>query len=186
MGPAKTQISLGIHPVWSKSLLSAWRKLGSLATYWAHSEDSDQTGQIPRLIWVFAGAQVIMLVFSLGGPFFVQTLLYWQQVEFELPHDKTNKMAYVPSEESDQPGHPPSLIRVFAVCMKKAWVLSYSLSAQRRHWSDWTDAQADLNLRWAQSHFVGLSWGDSFNLLLLNGIQLMSKTGMVMNVLQEF
>ena len=43
----KTQISLGIHPVWSESSLSAWRKLGS--------EDSDQTGRMPRLIWVFAG-----------------------------------------------------------------------------------------------------------------------------------
>ena len=41
-----------------------------------------------------------------------------------------------PSEDSDQPGHPPSLIRVFAVRMKKAWVLSYPLSAQRRLWSD--------------------------------------------------
>ena len=30
--PAKTQISLGIRPVWSESSLSAWRKLGSLAT----------------------------------------------------------------------------------------------------------------------------------------------------------
>ena len=40
--PAKTQISLGIRPVWSESSLSAWRKLGSLATHWA-------------LIWVFAG-----------------------------------------------------------------------------------------------------------------------------------
>ena len=59
--PAKTQISLGIRPVWSESLLSAWRKLGSLATHWA----------------------------------------------------------------------------------------------QRRLWSDWADAQADLSLRWAQSHFVG-------------------------------
>ena len=28
--------------------------------------------------------------------------------------------------------HPPSLIRVFAVRMNKAWVLSYPLSAQRR------------------------------------------------------
>ena len=28
--------------------------------------------------------------------------------------------------------HPPSLIRVFAVHMKKAWVLRYPLSAQRR------------------------------------------------------
>ena len=34
-----------------------------------------------------------------------------------------------PSEDSDQPGHPPGLIRVFAVRMKKAWVLSYPLSA---------------------------------------------------------
>ena len=34
---------------------------------------------------------------------------------FEPPHNKTNKMTFVPSEDSDQPGHPPSLIRVFAV-----------------------------------------------------------------------
>ena len=39
MRPAKTQISLGIRPVWSVSSLSAWRKLGSLATHWVHSED---------------------------------------------------------------------------------------------------------------------------------------------------
>ena len=32
----------------------------------------------------------------------------------------------------------------FAVCMKKAWVLSYPMSAQQRLWSDWAD-----------SHFVG-------------------------------
>ena len=37
--PVKTQISLGICPVWSASLLSTWRKLGSLATHWVHSED---------------------------------------------------------------------------------------------------------------------------------------------------
>ena len=36
------------------------------------------------------------------------------------------------SEDSDQPWHPPSLIRVFAVRMKKAWILSYPLSAQWR------------------------------------------------------
>ena len=38
---AKTQISLGLRPVWTESSLSAWRKLGSLATNWAHSEASD-------------------------------------------------------------------------------------------------------------------------------------------------
>ena len=37
-----------------------------------------------------------------------------------------------PSEDSDQPGHPPSLIRVFAVRMKKAWTLSYPLNTQQR------------------------------------------------------
>ena len=37
-----------------------------------------------------------------------------------------------PSEDSDQPGHPPSLIRVFAVRMKKALVLNDTLSAQQR------------------------------------------------------
>ena len=73
----------------------------------------------------------------------------------EPPHDKTNKMICAPNEDSDQPGHLPSLIRVFAVRVKEAWVLSYPLSAQRRLWSDWADAQADLSLRWANSHFVG-------------------------------
>ena len=31
------------------------------------------------------------------------------------PHDKTNKVTCAPSKDSDQPGHPPSLIRVFTV-----------------------------------------------------------------------
>ena len=47
--PAKTQISLGILPVWSESSLSAWRK--------------------PRLFWVFAGRKVILLVLSWGGSY---------------------------------------------------------------------------------------------------------------------
>ena len=50
---AKIQISLGIRPVWSEYSLSTWRKRGSLATHWAHNEDSDQTRRMPRLIWVF-------------------------------------------------------------------------------------------------------------------------------------
>ena len=43
---------------------------------------------------------------------------------YEPPHDKTSKMAHAPSKDSDQPGR----IRVFAVRMKKAWVLSLVLS----------------------------------------------------------
>ena len=47
----------------------------------------------------------------------------------EPPHDKTNKMACAPSEDSDQPGHP------------------------RRLWSDGADAQADLSLHLAHMPF---------------------------------
>ena len=49
--------------------------------------------------------------------------------------------------------HPYSLITVFAVRMKKPWVLSSPLIAQRRLWSDWVDAQADLSLPWAHMSF---------------------------------
>ena len=65
--PAKTKVSLGIRLVWSESSLSTWTKLVSLTTHSAHSEDSDQTGWMPRLIWVFAGRTVILLVLSRGG-----------------------------------------------------------------------------------------------------------------------
>ena len=65
--PAKTQISMGIRPVWSESSLSAWRTIGCSATHWEHSEDSDQTGKMPRLIWVFAGRTSRLLVLSRGS-----------------------------------------------------------------------------------------------------------------------
>ena len=79
--PAKTQSSLGIRPVWSESSLSAWRKLGSLATHWAHSEDSDQTGRMPRLIWVVPGRTVTSLVLSCRGSWvfslYLQLSVHW-------------------------------------------------------------------------------------------------------------
>ena len=48
--PVKTQISLAIRPVWSESSLSVWRSTGSLAIHTPHSEGSDQTGWVPRLM----------------------------------------------------------------------------------------------------------------------------------------
>ena len=53
--PAKTQISLGIRPVWSESSLCAQWIAKDPSFILADSEDSDQTGRMPRLIWVFAG-----------------------------------------------------------------------------------------------------------------------------------
>ena len=52
--PAKTQISLGIRPVWSESSLCAQWVAKEPSFPHADSEDSDQTGRMPRLIWVFA------------------------------------------------------------------------------------------------------------------------------------
>ena len=46
---------------------------------------------------------------------------------YEPRHDKTNKMRIRPAKSQISLG-----IRVFAVRMKKAWVLSHPLSAQRR------------------------------------------------------
>ena len=68
-----------------------------------------------------------------------------------------------PSEDSGQLGHSPSLIRVFVVRMKKAWILSYPLSAQRRLWSDSANAQADLSLCWAHMPFCWFcpGWSES-------------------------
>ena len=52
---------------------------------------------------------------------------------YEPPHDKTNKVTVRPAKTQIRLGkRPPSLIRVFAVRMKKDWVLRNTLSAQRR------------------------------------------------------
>ena len=65
--PAKTQISLGIRPVWSESPLCAEWVAKDPSFLYVDCKDSDQTGQMPRLIWVFAGHTVILLVLLWGG-----------------------------------------------------------------------------------------------------------------------
>ena len=52
--PAKTQISLGIRPVWSESSLCAQWVAKDPSLLHADSEYPDQTRRMPRLIWVFA------------------------------------------------------------------------------------------------------------------------------------
>ena len=98
-----------------------------------------------RWIWCTFSSMFQLQSLSPGNYMISRWAASWQNQE----------MACVLSEDSDQPGHPPNLIRVFAVRVKKHWVLRYPLSAQRRLWADWADAQADLSLRWAHSHFVG-------------------------------
>ena len=68
--PAKTQISLGIHLVWSESSLCAQWVAKDPSFLHANSEDSDQPGRMPRLIWVFAGCTCHFVGF-------VMRQLYW-------------------------------------------------------------------------------------------------------------
>ena len=129
MSPAKTQISLGIRPVWSESLLSAWRNLGSLATHWAYSVDSDQTGQIPRLIWVFAGHTVILLVLSWRR-------LKWCYGNFFQEH----------WEHTDQPCEclqDVSIVTIMSHVMRKPF---YAICEHKRPRSDCASAQSDEHL----------------------------------------
>ena len=67
--PVKTQISLCIRPVWSESSLCHQCVAKDPRFLPADSEESDQTGRMPRLIWVFAGRTVILLVLSCVGSF---------------------------------------------------------------------------------------------------------------------
>ena len=57
-----------IRPVWSESSLCAQWVAKDLH---ADSEDTDQTGRMPRLIWVFAGHTLILLVLSCRGSYYV-------------------------------------------------------------------------------------------------------------------
>ena len=134
-----------MHPAKARIICPAW----SVFTAFNGSQGPKVSACRPwRLIWLDGcpGWSETLLVFVMHRPIWAAT---WQNQQSEC----------APSEDSDQPGHPLSLIRVFAVRMKKAWVLSYPLSAQRRlirlggcpGWS---------SLRWAHSHFVGfvMSW----------------------------
>ena len=183
--PAKTQINLGIRPVWSESLLSAWRNLGTSATQWAHSEDSDQTGRMPRLIWVFAGHTCYFASFvvrwlklnvcpgkmqsdqsSLGtlwedissrkrrrigwwgcagwSVFLVHTYDWHHfvgvavHISFEPQYEKKKKWC-APNNDSDQPGHLPSLISLCCVLngLLDSQSLKVSSGDQRTLWADW-------------------------------------------------
>ena len=146
--PAKTQISLAICPVWSESLLSASRKLGSLATHWAHSKDSDQTGRMP-FCWFCHDATHFCLVcsrkafkwklhswvhshlvvfLSWGGSFVLLLLFnlslqmpmhWWNCFPFEwLTNELANVTVIITRAKSEVSGEPP-----------------HSWSHQSLHWS---------------------------------------------------
>ena len=99
--------------------------------------------------------QVILLVLSCCGSFVILTVAMKVGHMTWLIKDK--RAASWQNQQNGICAHP-SLIRIFAVRMKKAWVLSYPLSARQRLWSDWADAQVFTR---RTVILLVLSWGGS-------------------------
>ena len=139
----------GHLPVWSVSSLSAWSKFGSLAImllrnrasfYWhlgrVHSKDSDQTGQMPRLIWVFARWTCHFVGFA----------MWWLHL-FGLCQAKVCLQTNIYCADSNHPAHAQSIIRALNLFLVHTFCVSKdSVSGQGRPWSACTDVQADLGL----------------------------------------
>ena len=68
------------RPVWSESSLCAQWVAKDPRFLHADSEDFDQTGRMPKLIWIFAGRTLILLVLSCRGSilFLLRILLLFQ------------------------------------------------------------------------------------------------------------
>ena len=135
-----------------QSSLSVWRKLGSLATHWAHREDSDQTGRT-----------VILLVSSWGGSNLIVTCS-WSQINnlTGQPHrtiildctcDQMSPVRRICVFEHSVMTNfncaCPAIQRGQGsgfLCEASSWFTA-CMSEQRRFWRDCADAQARLNLR---------------------------------------
>ena len=170
MCPAKTQISLGIRPVWSESLLSTWKHIGSLATKWAHSEDSDQAGRMPRLIWVFAGCTLTLFChdaahLSSSSPFKCDCKL--RSPCFVVGHIHANCKSWAEAKPcrhwlsfSPPPPPPPSLCNN-SVLMKIAKSWSYCTSEKIHCFLITIATEKSIMLLAAQFHLptlIGQVW----------------------------
>ena len=71
----------------------------------------------------------------------------------EPAHDKTYNRTCATSEDSDQPAHPRSLIRVFADRMCLLQPPGYPKRDKRKPLSHWMDVQADLSLCWSHRSY---------------------------------
>ena len=66
-------------------------------------------------------------------------------MEFEPAHDKTYSKTCATSEDSDQPVHLYSLIRIFADRMCLLQSPSYPKTDKRESLPNWVDVQANLS-----------------------------------------
>ena len=91
--PAKTQIGLASAQSDQSSLCAQWVAKGPSFLH-ADSEDSDQSGRMPRLIWVFGGRTLILLFLSCRGSIVMEIdkeshlLPYWVTAYSRLKNHK--------------------------------------------------------------------------------------------------
>ena len=126
-------ISLNFFPIWCNVISKAARRedqtydriSGGRASDWATATFNT----VQMWFWFKFDLRFIFQHWhvTLCRLFILQWASTWQ-----------NKMACVSSKDSGQPGYPFSLIRVFAVHMKKPWVLSYPWRAQQRLKPGWS------------------------------------------------
>ena len=119
--------------VWSRSTMFADLSVSimSSAKETEISVTTDDTGLL-----VIIGQKNSCLILSrskIGGDWFNLKSLWWKTCcNFNIWacewQNQQNDLCT--SEDSDQPGHPSSLIRVFSIHMKKHWVLNYLLSPE--------------------------------------------------------
>ena len=147
--PTKIQISLGIRPVWSESLLYAQCVAKDASFLHADSEDSDQTGQMPRLIWVSAGCTLILLVLSCRGSLISYCLSYRITVQMFFT---MHVMIHVTI-------HEVSLLNQFISTEKKLY-LKMKLQAL------WWNINEVLALKWLLQSISMLGYNSQTTLLL--------------------
>ena len=123
MRTAKTLIRLGGCP----SLCAQW-VAKDLSFLHADSEDSDQTGRMPRLVWVFGGR-----IGHFVG--FVMRRLIWAGA-------KKKSMLGI-----------RSVCSKFSLCAFCVAKYQHLFQADSIDWTDWVDTQADLKLHWEHLWF---------------------------------
>ena len=118
---------------------------------WNSTEFANVTLDNVKNLWQY------ILQFTVGKPTFLHNgAIHWLTSGFNHFYDhkwaatwQNQQSDCAPSEDSDQPRHPPSLIRVFAVCSMGSWGPKLSSCGQPRLW----DAQAAPSLRWTHMPF---------------------------------
>ena len=137
----KTQISLGIHPIWSESSLCTQWVAKDLSFLHADSEDSDQPERMLRLIWVFAGRTCYFIGFVLR-----QHMFWWKNKKISVFLGVLKKMPY-----REMWGNHPDM-KIFTAPLNLIW--SGQLSKENTD-SIWEQI---LSLQSSFTYSVGVGW----------------------------